>query len=291
MARNYGLINGPRYNDLNHGRVPITEKNMAWLMSAEGYKTILIGSFIYAGLILIGALMSKAPYGRFGEEGKALSLSPRLGWFLMELPATLSFLWFYLHGKNASELVPMIFLGVWLVHYGNRGFVFPLLMRVAKGARGSFGLLVVVAGWLVTTLHGYLNAVFISELSTHMTPDWLTDPRFIIGMGIYAIGFVMNVHSDAIIRNLRSRQEVENGERVYRIPQGGLFRYVTNPSYFSELLSFTGFAIATWSPGALFVLLVSTANLVPRAFQVHQWYQEKFSDYPPDRKVLVPYLL
>lgn len=264
---------------------------MEWLMSAETYNKVLIGSFIYAGFILVGAFMSKAPYGRFGTEGMGFSLSPRLGWFLMELPATLSFVWFYVHGQNATQLVPMIFLGVWLLHYANRGFVFPLLMRVAKGAKGTFGLLVVVAGWLVTSLHGYLNAVFISELSTHMTPAWLTDPRFLIGMTIYAFGFIMNVHSDAIIRNLRTRAEVANGERVYRIPRGGLFKYVTNPSYFTELVSFTGFAIATWSPGALFVLLVSAANLVPRAFQVHRWYLKKFSDYPPERKVLVPYLL
>ena len=264
---------------------------MEWLMSAEGYTTILTGSFIFACLIALGSLVSKAPYGRIGSGSNGTSLSPRMGWFLMELPATLSFLWFYVHGKNATQLVPLIFLGVWLVHYGNRGFIFPLLMRVAKGARGSFGLPVVIAGCLVTTLHGYLNAVFIAELSTHMTPDWLGDPRVIIGMSIYVLGFTVNVHSDAIIRNLRTKQEVDKGERIYRIPRGGLFRYVTNPSYFSELLSFTGFAIATWSPGALFVLLVSAANLVPRAFQVHRWYLQNFSDYPRERKALLPYLL
>ncbi|MDP4652128.1 MAG: DUF1295 domain-containing protein [Haliea sp.] len=264
---------------------------MDWLMSAEVYHNILIGSFVYAAFILVGAFMSKAPYGRFGAEGKAFSLSPRLGWFLMELPASVTFVWFYLHGQNAGEWVPMIFLGVWLIHYGNRGFVFPLLMRVAKGAKGTFGLLVVVAGWLVTSLHGYLNAVFISHLSTHLTPEWLTDPRFLIGMALYVFGFVMNVHSDAIIRNLRSKAEVESGERVYRIPQGGLFRYVTNPSYFTELVSFAGFAIATWSLGAVFVLLVSAANLIPRAFQVHRWYLKKFDDYPRERKVLIPWVL
>ena len=78
----------------------------------------------------------------------------------------------------------MFFLGIWLLHYGNRGFIFPLLMRVAKGSKGSFSLLVIVMGWVVTTLHGYLNAVFIAHLSTHMTPDWFSDPRFIIGMVI-----------------------------------------------------------------------------------------------------------
>ena len=264
---------------------------MEWLMSAEVYRYVLIGSFAYAAAILVGAMFAKAPYGKLGSERRGVNLSPRLGWFLMELPATLSFLWFYLHGRNAGELVPMIFLGIWLVHYGNRGFVFPFLMRVAKGSRGTFSLVVVTSGWLVTTLHGYLNAVFIAHLSDHMTPAWLSDPRFIIGIAVYICGFTLNIHSDAIIRNLRSREEVERGEKVYRIPQGGLFRYVTNPSYFSELLSFTGFAIATWSLGAVFVLLVSAANLIPRAFQVHSWYREKFPDYPPERKVLIPYLL
>ncbi len=264
---------------------------MDWLMSADVYRFVLIGSFVYAAAILVGAFVAKAPYGKLGSERSGINLSPRLGWFLMELPATLSFVWFYIHGQNAQELVPMIFLGIWLIHYGNRGFIFPLLMRVAKGSKGTFSIIIVVSGWLVTTLHGYLNAVFISHLSTHMTAEWLSDPRFIIGIAIYICGFLLNLQSDSIIRNLRSQQEVESGEKVYRVPEGGLFKYVTNPSYFSELISFTGFAIATWSLGAVFVLVVSAANLIPRAFQVHRWYQERFPDYPRERKVLIPFVV
>ena len=119
----------------------------------------------------------------------------------------------------------------------------------------------------------------------------MSDPRFIIGLAIYVCGFTLNIHSDAIIRNLRSKEEVKRGEKVYRIPRGGLFNYVTNPSYFSKLLSFTGFAIATWSLGAVFVLVVSAANLIPRALQMHRLYREKFDEYPKERKVLIPYLL
>ena len=249
-------------------------------------------AFGYVALIVVGGMVMSAPYGRFASNSFGFNFSPKMGWFLMELPATLSFLFFYFQGQNRFETVPLIFLGIWMLHYGNRGFVFPLLMRVAKGATGSFSLLVVGAGWLVTSLHGYLNAVFIAHLSTHLTVDWLSDPRFIIGVALYFTGFTLNVHSDAIIRNLRSKAEVESGEKIYRIPQGGLFNYVTNPSYFTELLSFTGFAIATWSWGAVFVLAVSAANLIPRAFQVHRWYQEKFGEqYPKKRKVLVPFLL
>ncbi|NRB37391.1 MAG: DUF1295 domain-containing protein [Pseudomonadales bacterium] len=262
------------------------------LLSPDTYNTILLLGFGYVALIVIGGFLFPAPYGRFASESFGLSLSPKWGWFLMELPATLSFLFFYFQGQNSFELVPMIFLGIWCMHYANRGFIFPLLMRVAKGAKGSFSFMIVSAGWLVTTLHGYLNAVFIAELSDHFTHDWLTDPRFIIGISIYLIGFTLNLHSDNIIRNLRSKEEVARGDKVYRIPQGGLFKYVSSPSYFTELLSFIGFAIATWSLGAVFVLLVSAANLIPRAFQTHKWYQEKFADeYPKKRKVLIPFIL
>jgi 3-oxo-5-alpha-steroid 4-dehydrogenase 1 len=180
---------------------------------------------------------------------------------------------------------------VWLIHYGNRGFVFPYLIRSPKGATASFSLVIVLTGWLVTTLHGYLNAVFISDLGTRFTLEWFTDPRFLIGITVYYGSFVLNIHSDAIIRNLRSREEIERGDKVYRIPRGGLFRFVTNPSYLTEITAFTGFAIATWSLGATFILLITIANLVPRAFQTHRWYQERFADYPTERRVLIPFVL
>lgn len=260
-------------------------------LEPQFYASVLTVAFIYLAVIIIGGLFVKAPYGRFASDSFGFSFSPKLGWFLMELPATLSFIYFYFQGQNRFEAVPLFFLGIWCIHYANRGFVFPLLMRVAKGQKGSFSVMIVLAGWFVTSLHGYLNAVFISHLSDHLNNAWFSDPRFIIGMLIYAFGYLMNLHSDNIIRNLRSKEEVARGDKIYRIPQGGLFNYVSCPSYFTELVSFLGFAIATWSLGALFVLGVSAANLIPRAFQTHQWYREKFEDYPANRKIILPYIL
>ena len=264
---------------------------MESLISQSSYDKALLIAAVYLVLVIIGGFFVKAPYGRFASEKLGLNLSPRLGWFLMELPATISFVFFYFQGENRMEAVPLFFLSIWLIHYGNRGFIFPLLICTAKGQKGSFSIGIVLAGWFVTAFHGYLNAVFISHLSTHLTNAWFTDPRFIVGMMIYAFGYLMNLHSDHIIRTLRTKGEIESGEKIYRIPKGGLFRYVTCPSYFTELISFTGFAIATWSLGALFVLGISAANLIPRAFQTHQWYKEKFSDYPSERKVLIPGLI
>ena len=264
---------------------------MTWYTGNSTYDTVLTFAYGLALLIFIGAAVAKSPYGRFAsDQWGGINLDPRLGWFLMELPATLSFVYFYFQGRNRFEVVPLFFLVVWLIHYGNRGFVFPYLIRTPKGATASFSIVVVASGWLVTALHGYLNAAFISDLGMHFTPDWFVDPRFLVGITLYYASFVLNVHSDAIIRNLRTVEEVERGEKVYRIPRGGLFRFVTSPSYLTEITAFTGFAIATWSLGATFIVLVTIANLVPRALQTHRWYNEKFPDYPQERRALIPYL-
>jgi len=264
---------------------------MTWYTGDATYDTILTFAFGLVVLVFIGAAFMKSPYGRFASDRWGVNLSPRLGWFLMELPATVSFVFFYFQGRHRFDIVPLFFLLVWLIHYGNRGFVFPYLIRSPKGATASFSITIVLMGWLVTTLHGYLNAVFISDLGTHFTLDWFSDPRFIVGIALYYASFALNVHSDAIIRRLRSHDEVERGEKVYRIPKGGLFRFVTNPSYLTEITAFAGFAIATWSLGATFILLITIGNLVPRAFQTHRWYREKFPDYPTERRALIPFVI
>ena len=71
--------------------------------------------------------MAASATGKFG-----LSLDPRLGWFLMELPATLSFLFFFLPGRAPGRARAARAHGDVVLHYSNRGFLFPLLMRVPR---------------------------------------------------------------------------------------------------------------------------------------------------------------
>ena len=248
--------------------------------------TIALG---LAAITAFAAPFVPSSYGRFSSEKFGLRLDPRLGWLLMELPATLSFWYFYPRGKNALNTVPLIFAAVWAFHYLNRGFVFPLSIRVPKGQRGSFSLFVIVIGWVVTSLHGYLNARYFSEFGTY-TAAWLTDPRFLVGAPLYVISMALNIHSDAILRNLRTQEEVRQGIKEYRLPRGGLFRWVSSPSYFAELCAWTGFALATWSMSGVFILAISAANLIPRAYTTHRWYKERFPDYPKERKALIPWV-
>jgi len=80
------------------------------------------------------------------------------------------------------------------------------------------------------------------------------------------------------------------GERGYKIPHGGLYRFVSAPNYFGELVEWSGFALAAWSPAALVFVVWTAANLAPRAWANHRWYRRTFADYPTGRRALVPFL-
>jgi len=262
---------------------------MRWYTGDPTYDTLLAAGLGFAAVVFAISWVLPSPYGRFASARFGFSVDPRLGWFLMELPATVSFLVFFARGPAQGELVPRVFLAMWLVHYANRGFFFPLAMRVTRGEKGSFSAVVMVTGWFVTSLHGYFHATFFTREGGY-SAAWLADPRFLLGAALYYACFALNLQSDAIIRRLRTPEDVAAGKRVYKIPRGGLFRWVTCPSYLTELGAWAGFALCTWSLAGAFIFLVSAANLVPRAAKTHRWYRERFPDYPAGRRALIPFL-
>lgn len=282
-----------------------------------GYKRAMnIGIAITLLMLANAKKQGKAHYGRFGVNAPGVKLDPRLGWWLMELPATLSFLYhFYIGTKNRlrkeeeekkaaeaekrepkivgpSAKTSMALFLIWCIHYGNRGWFFPLTIRVAEGSQASFALHNSLIGAVFLSLHGYLNARMFSEYGKHLQDDWLKSPQFITGLFIYACGYALTVHSESVLRNLRPLNEVVNQANRYKIPYGGGFDYVTNPQYLGELTAWLGFNILSGMAGnGLPVLFISLANLVPRAFENHKWYLKKFPDYPKDRTALIPFVL
>ncbi|MEE4659516.1 MAG: methyltransferase [Halieaceae bacterium] len=263
---------------------------MQWYTGNSVYDTVLAAGFVFAALILLSSLFGTAAYGgRFGAKGGGFKMGSKVGWIVMEFPGLLVFPIVFFMGRNSMQPVPLFFLAVWMFHYSNRALINPMLMRVQPGSQSSFDISVVLAGWVTLTIHGYLNAAYISEYGTQYVPAWFSDPRFLVGLAVYAFGFTLNVHSDYILRNLRSKNPRPDEPR-YKIPYGGGFRFVSCPQYLGEILSFTGFAIMTWNLGAVFVLAVTMANLVPRAVQTHKWFRKNFDDYPPERRAIVPFL-
>lgn len=133
--------------------------------------------------------------------------------------------------------------------------------------------------------NGYLQSRYLSQYAVY-ADDWVTDPRFLVGFCLWLIGMLINIHSDHILRNLR-----KPGETGYKIPRGGLFEYVTAANYFGEVVEWCGYALASWSVQGGAFAAFTFCILVSRAQQHHQWYLEKFEDYPKFRKIIIPFLL
>jgi len=248
------------------------------------FNGLLAAVFASAVITVLLLLFVNAPYGRHQSSGWGPTIPVRLGWVLMESPASLVFFYFYFTGEQAFQLVPLLLMIMWQLHYVHRSFIYPFQIKVKPGSRTT--ALVIALGAMYCGINGYLNGVYIAHYADHLNQDWLSDPRFVIGVLLFCFGYYLNKKSDRMLRSLR-----RNNPGEYQIPYGFGFRWVSMPNYLGEIVTWSGFALASWSLAGLSFVVFTMANLVPRALANHRWYQETFSDYPKDRRAVIPYIL
>ncbi len=246
----------------------------------------ILGGFLLVGLVTFPALFFfTAPYGRHADRSRLPTLDSTLGWVVMETPSALGMLACSLLGDHRDP-ARIALLALWELHYLHRAYVFPFRRR-GGGAR-RMPIHVCLSAFAFTSCNSYLNGRWIFTLAPAAAygAAWLLDPRFWTGAALFLCGFAINLQSDEILFNLR-----KPGESGYRIPRGGLYRLVSCPNYLGEMIEWCGFALAAWSPAALVFAVWTVANLLPRAVAHHRWYRERFPDYPPERRAIIPYLL
>lgn len=264
--------------------MPITEAFSESLRAHPLYTWTVLGVIVMGTVSFFVLLFVSAPYGRHLRPGWGPTINAAALWVIMEAPSPISFAIVYFISDNAFETVPLILLGMYMLHYVYRSFIYPFRMR---GGHKQKPILMGLLAFSFNVANGSTNAFAITELSPHLLRTvWLADPRFILGIGVFAVGFAINQHSDAVLRNLR-----KPGERGYKIPYGGLYRWVSSPNYLGEIVEWTGFAFAAWTVPAWVFAWFTTMNLVPRALSNHRWYREHFRDYPKNRRAIVPYVL
>jgi 3-oxo-5-alpha-steroid 4-dehydrogenase 1 len=141
--------------------------------------------------------------------------------------------------------------------------------------------------------------VWTSDTHLFMTSEneatsW-TSPNFVFGLIAFGIGLASNILHDEILHDLRRDNPLgPDGKHKYLIPKGYLYDYISYPNYLSEWLEFAGFALAAsprweYTPPWMF-LVAEIMVMLPRAYKGHQWYREKFPDYPKNRKVVIPFI-
>jgi len=235
--------------------------------------------------VLVLSFVLRVPYGRYTSTKWGPQVSARFGWVLQECPAFLIpvYLWLY-HGsqEHAHNFVHLLLSVMFLWHYFYRAFVYSFQIRGRPTV-----LITVLSAVLFCSWNGYLQGRWLSHLAPPYPIAWLRDPRFIAGFTLFWTGWYINWDSDRILCSLR-----KPGESGYKIPEGGLFTYVSAANYSGEIVEWIGFALATWSLAAFAFAFFVACFLGTRALQHHQWYLDKFRDaYPRNRRAVIPFLL
>jgi 3-oxo-5-alpha-steroid 4-dehydrogenase 1 len=250
-------------------------------MSEEGFfNGLIVAWIVLAALTFVGLFFSVAPYGRHSRAGWGPTLPSRLGWLIMEAPAALLMAVFFLIGPYNRPPTAWVFLLMWEAHYIHRAFIYPWTLR-ERGRRMAVS--VAAMAFFFNLVNGYMNGRYLFGLSGGYPAAWLLGVRFLAGLALFLTGFVINRWADRKLLKLRS-----DGGAGYSIPQGGLYRWISCPNYFGEIVEWFGWAVATWSPAGLTFALWTAANLAPRAYANHRWYQRTFPAYPARRRALLP---
>jgi len=247
------------------------------------YHWLVVAWIALAAVTFVALFFVNAPYGRFTRGGWGPRISARWGWVLMESPSLITFVVLYAVGDQRGNPVAIVLLVLWAAHYVHRSFIYPFRLR---DSGRSMTVSVIAMGAAFNVGNGYLNARYLYTLGPDLQTSWLLDPRFIAGFILFWLGYALNQHSDRVLIGLRS-----HGERGYKIPYGGGYRFVSCPNYLGEIVEWGGWALACWNPGATAFFIWTVANLAPRAIKTHRWYRQEFADYPRDRKALIPFIL
>ncbi|XP_010643621.1 3-oxo-5-alpha-steroid 4-dehydrogenase 2 [Fukomys damarensis] len=244
---------------------------------------VLAGSATLATLgLMILYFAQPSTYGKLSPRSArgAPCLPARAAWFLQELPsfAVPAGILFqqprFLFGPPETVL-----LGLFCAHYFHRTFIYSFLTRGRP-----YPAVILFQGIVFCIGNGFLQSYYLIYCAEY-PEEWFTDIRFSLGVFLFILGMGINIHSDHTLRQLR-----KPGEVTYRIPQGGLFTYVSGANFLGEIIEWIGYALATWSLPGLAFAFFSLCFLGLRAVYHHRFYCKVFEDYPKSRKALIPFI-
>ena len=249
------------------------------------YQTVVASMAALAVIVFIALQRITPGYGILYNSKWGPAISNRTGWIIMEAPVFFAMLLLWLMSPRRAEAAPAAMASLFLLHYFQRSFIFPLMLR----GNSRMPVAIVTSGIIFNLINAYMLGGWIFYVSPpgSYPASWLASPMFITGTAVFFAGMAINWQSDHIVRHLR-----KPGDTRHYIPRGGMFRYVTSANYFGEFLEWTGFAILTWSAAGAVFALWTFANLAPRAAATHRRYIREFGDEYSSlgRKYILPFI-
>lgn len=169
-------------------------------------------------------------------------------------------------------------------------------------------LLVWCMAFTFQIINGTCIAGYLAGYGPTTTKDWEGRYLYIqVGLMVFALGLFGNIYHDDELREIRraaareqerkAEEQDEKGktrrnvDKVYKIPENGLFRFVLFPHYFCEWIEWGGFWMIgglAFTPARSFVLN-EVATMTARASMGWRWYIKRFGrEKIGSRKAVIP---
>jgi very-long-chain enoyl-CoA reductase len=247
---------------------------------------MIIPQWTTINIILYGylALMALAvgPLEYFGQAMMAYSkfrpangLSTRTGMFIIyffPLLAVIISALPYIANPTAVQLI--VFAAVF-IHFAKR-VLESLFLHKYSGPIGAFTTFMIAGFYsLAAYLIGFLNRQPLQSM----------DIWFYIGVALFTIGIIGNFTHHKILADLRKNT------LDYIIPSSGLFDLIVCPHYLFEIVAWAGIFLVSRHLASLLVLVFIIGYLIARSIRTLNWYKERFSNFPTQRKALIPFIL
>ncbi|MGM9697110.1 MAG: DUF1295 domain-containing protein [Prevotella sp.] len=253
-------------------------------MGAETYYITMWAMAVTAVIVFIALYFVKAGYGIFRTKQWGFSINNKVAWVLMEAPVFIVMLYMWTSNGASTALPAFLAFLLFELHYFQRSFVFPLMMK----GNSRMPIAIMAMGIVFNVINGLLigTSLFVFPPSLfNEGAAYLTHPTAIAGIVVFFFGMGINIHSDHVVRHLR-----QPGDTRHYLPEKGFYRYVTSANYFGEMVEWTGFALFCSTPAAWLFVVWTAANLVPRAAAIHKRYREEFGDAVGIRKRVIPFV-
>lgn len=252
-------------------------------MTIEYYTIFLMVMVAIAAIVFVILYFIDAGYGMLFDKKWGPPIPNKIAWVCMEAPVFIIMFILWYNSERQFETVPLLFFLLFELHYIQRAFIFPLLIK----GKSKMPAGIMVMGIVFNILNGFMQGEWLFHLAPAdmYTTDWLYSPQFIIGTLLFFTGMGINWQSDYIVRHLR-----KPGDNNHYLPKGGMFNYVTSANYFGEIIEWCGFAILTWSASGAVFAWWTIANLVPRANTIYRKYQVTFGNELGKRKRVFPFI-
>lgn len=252
-------------------------------MTIEYYTIFLMVMVAIAAIVFVILYFIDAGYGMLFDKKWGPPIPNKIAWVCMEAPVFIIMFILWYNSERQFETVPLLFFLLFELHYIQRAFIFPLLIK----GKSKMPAGIMVMGIVFNILNGFMQGEWLFHLAPAdmYTTDWLYSPQFIIGTLLFFTGMGINWQSDYIVRHLR-----KPGDNNHYLPKDGMFNYVTSANYFGEIIEWCGFAILTWSASGAVFAWWTIANLVPRANTIYRKYQVMFGNELGKRKRVFPFI-